>query len=336
MCFPPFFSCYRLRPTRRNKMKVYPSVRYNELGEKKIVKLLQPICQVMGLATPDLFNYRGVAVFFILYSLLICLILLALCAYAIYFKMGYFYNQIIVTAAVLDITNTLGTTATTILCVLFSVTFRRKKIVQLVKNLKEIEKSLNEKFDVVCHLEDKGLLIQFVCLEIMVFTYIIFDTAFEIYINGALHYSWSIILHVNLFMISLIVVQVQFFSTTIKQYFAFMNDRLLLIRNCGGKWDPDCKFKTVNMKFFLKVYDKLCDVIDLVGTSYGIQIAAISFNIIMCLIGSLNLLMKFALGNDLHVEGWRYGLLAADTWNSIIYIVRLLLLLSSFLFVTRL
>ncbi|XP_063912666.1 uncharacterized protein LOC135129443 [Zophobas morio] len=291
-------------------MKISPSSGHEQLSGKKIVRFLQPVCQVMGLTVPDLFNYCGLAVFYLIYSSLICILLFALCIYSLYFKVLHFYGNIILTAAILDAITAVGTTATTTVSILLAVVFQRRKIVKVFKDLMEIERMLNEKFECTCKLEDKGLLIQFGCLEFIILSYTIFESAFRIQTHGLFRYTWSVDRYLNLFMISLIVMQVQFISTVIKQYFGFVNDK-----NSNGKYGA------VKTKFFLKIYDRLCDVIDLTSKSHGIQIAAISFIIIICLIQSMNLLMKFALGIDISTSGWNIGFLIADTMNSVIFIM---------------
>lgn len=327
--FPKFFLPRHLKHfvsvLSWRKMKINPAPRYTQLSDKRIIKLLQRISQTIGLSVPDLYNYNGLAVWYIIYSILICLLLLGLCVYTLYCKCLYFYFDIIATVAILDSIAITSITLTNVISVLFTVIVRRRKIVQVVKHLKEIERTLNEKFDIVCQLNDRGLFLQFISLEIMIAAYVIFDSISEIKGNDVFHYSWTVVMHLNIIMVSVSVMQVQIVSTCIKQYFRVVNERLGATMQYPvwrkGEKSSNPKFGTVNMKFFLKLYDKLCDVIELTSKSHGIQIACISFIIIICLIESMNILMKFALRIAVMGGKSNINLLLADTWNSIIYIV---------------
>ncbi|EFA12700.1 gustatory receptor 89 [Tribolium castaneum] len=284
--------------------------RYKELTSKKFVKILQTISAITALSVPDLFTYGGLPVIYILYSILIAFTLVALSVYTLYFKVIYFYKNLLATVSILDSVTIASVTLTNVLSIFFAVIFRRRKIVSLVKNLQEIERVLNEKFQVSCEINEKSLLIVFGLLETFLFSYIAFDCVSQIRTHGFFLYSLSVVMHLNVFLVSITVSQVQLFSTCIKQYFSVVNEQL-----------ATTKVATIKMKFFLQTYDKLCDIVDLVSDSYGIQIACVTFIIIICLIESLNLLMKCALRVQTLGEVWPITLLIADTWNSIIYIL---------------
>ncbi|RZC39611.1 uncharacterized protein BDFB_000669 [Asbolus verrucosus] len=304
----------------------YIIISYKEFDDKKIVKLLHRISQTLGLSIPNLYNYDGLAVCYLIYSFMICVILLGLCIYTLYVKIAHFYFGLIITAAILETISISGGTATNIISILSAVVLRRRKIVQAVKNIKEIEKALNEKFDVICQLDEKGLFLQFICLEVLIVLYIIYDSTFKIVQHGFSHFSLAVIMYLNMFLISINVMQVQLVSTCMKQYFQMINERLsetmqYPVTMMKTNETANSKFRTVKMKFFLKIYDKLCDVIDLVSKSYGIQIVFVAFIIIIGLIESMNLLMKFALKMDSEELQLRVTFLIATLWKSVIYII---------------
>lgn len=302
-------------------MKINPSEHYEELHNKKIIKIIQRISEIICLSVPDLYNYSGLPVIYIFYSILISLILVGLSIYTLYYKIFYFYRNIIITASILDSVTIISVTITNLISISFAIIFHRKKIVQIVKNLKEIEKVLNEKLDVKCQINDNGLITSFILLEILIFSYIIFDTLSHIWTHGSFLYSLSIIMHVNIFLMSVTVTHVQLYATCIKQYFKIANNLLAVKMQFEKNLSQKEKNGNVKMIFFLRTYDKLCDIIDLVNTSYGIQIACVTFVIIVCLIESMNVLMKFALRIETMDGIWSITLLTADTWNSVIYIV---------------
>ncbi|XP_044271280.1 putative gustatory receptor 28b [Tribolium madens] len=285
--------------------------RYEELSNKKIVKILQSVSEITALSVPDLFNYSGLSVIYIIYSTSLAFALVTLSVYTLYFKGIYIYKNTLATVSILDSVAIASVTITNVLSISFAIIFRRRKIVLLVKNLKEIERVLNSQ------INDKVLIIVFGLLEIFLFSYIVFESVSQIRTHGVFLYSLSVVMHVNIFLVSITVTQVQLFSTCVKQYFTFVNEKLATTM----QYPPTSKVETIKMKFFLKTYDKLCDIIDLVSSSYGIQIACVTFIIIICLIESLNLLMKFALRIEAIGDVWPTTLLISDTWNSIIYIL---------------
>lgn len=304
-------------------MKVAPGIQYCELKNKIIVKFVQSLSQLCCVTLPNLFKYNGLAVLYIVYSGLFCIGLFSLCILTIYFKFNGIYSHSTVTVSILDGLSVFGSTIANIISILSAIFFSRRNLVQLVRRLQEMEKILNGKFTMVCQLDEKALFFQFLALTLLILVFIIYDSRNQFNSGGFGCYKTAVLMHINIFILCMVVMQIQLYSTCIKQYFKFANDRLSTTMQYSLNTPKSIVLVhgTINMRFFLKMYDKICDIIELVNRSFGVQVVFICLLIITCLIKSLNLLMKFALKMDAFGTSWDIPMLISDIYFSFVYIV---------------
>lgn len=286
--------------------------------DQKIFKILFDLSKFLGLSIPNLFNYNGVAVCFIIYSLAVCLALLGFSVLVIYSKLQTYYMYLIKTVVILDATIDIGAATTNILSIVIVVISSRRNIVNIIRNLKRIETSLFNKFplnndnEIINHQQINVLLVtQLLILKLIIFAYVLFCGIF-IVINepSFLRILSLLIVYVNILMISITVMQIHYYSVNVRRLIQILNKYLITVR-------PE----SLDVTYFLKTYDKVCDIIDAISNSYGIQIMTLSCIIILVLIKSLNLMMKVVLQVETLSSSTKAFVLISDTWNSIIFIV---------------
>lgn len=292
-------------------MKVAPFVpEYKKLEDLIIFKILRWKSTILGLFAPNLINNASLSVFYVFYSLVISIFLIIVCIWTIYNKICFIYPLFIVTVGILDGASILVATITNVVSIICATLLRTKSIVQITKLLKEVEKSINEKLEMF-QFDQRVIIGQFASLEIFIISYTIFDSAIILRDTSPWYFCISLMTYLNVIWMSATIMQVHFFSTCIRQYFQVLNKKLLEITNKQQR----------NTKFFLKLSDKLCDIVVLVSKAYGVQIVLISLIIILNLIESMNLLMKYALGILTLQTDFNFIYIMMDTWNSVIYIV---------------
>lgn len=281
----------------------------------KIAKYIQKISVIVGLSVPNLYSYKGLAVFYIIYSFLICFSLIILCSYTIYIELITFkFKFILLLEIVITVTNTFASNA----FVLIAIIFFRKKMVKIVKIFMKVNEILLQKFDARVQIPEHKILITFAFLTFNIIVYYIFNTINCSGKYGIVFFTFSVLNYVNVFMMFLIVTQVQLILSSIEQYLQTVNNNFLMkCHSYKENKDTEVEFQS-NKCLFFEIYDKLFDLIYLTNEVYMIQSSLLFLIIHISGIQTIILIVSFLNGNEIYKP-------ILTIWRSLIYAVTLCL-----------
>lgn len=285
---------------------------------------LQTILQILGLSVPNLLHYKGLSMWYILY-----VILLVTCIVVVYFwelnaRIHSYYQKILKTTVALESTSLATMSITNIYGIISSVFLRRKQRITLVKELHVINQEFEERFG--CTSNTKNTLSLLFCIiHAVVVLYVIVDGTICEETFGMRQFVSFFLTYYHIYMISLNVLQICTYATLIKSKFDCLNDMIysttLKAIKKHGDYETN-RINLTNMRYFLKTFDKLCDVVELASKCFGLQIVFIVCISIMVIINGFNTSFKFLLSKATapKMENMPY-IVFVNVWCSFMFVV---------------
>lgn len=288
------------------------------------MNVLQTILQILGLSVPNLLHYKGLSVWYILY-----IITLVTCIVFVYFwelnvRIHSYYQKILKTTVALESTSLTTMTIANVFSIISSVFLRRKQRITLIRELRIVKREFEEKFG--CTYNNKKTLSLLFCLiHVVVVLYIIVDGTICQNTFGVRQLVSFLLTYYHIYMISLNVLQICTYATFIKGEFNCLNDMIysttLKAIKKHGDYETN-RTNLTNMRYFLKTFDKLCDMVELVSKCFGLQIVFIVCISLVVIINGFNTSFKFLLSKATapKMENMPY-IVFANVWCSFMFVV---------------
>lgn len=253
-----------------------------KLAVLKKLNLLHIINQVFGISVPQLHNYKGIEIWYIIYVLIIIVMLSVFVGYCI------FEVSEEITRNSLNILVTGYFTSAISFIMMCTILFKRRSIVRVVKSLTDLEKTIVEKKIKM----SPNLNVQIIMLGCFVLTFIACD--FIRRLNTIKQEKYFYMKYYTILFFQFYIIRL--FSQISNIRYLILNLNLLLhedVMLCAKSEGSDnVRYNSYEMSYFLKKYVALYDIIDLFGKTYGYQILGIisciivglghSFSVIIC------------------------------------------------------
>lgn len=305
------------------KMDTTPNRKFFFAFEDRIfVQILQKILETFCLSVPNLYNYKGLPVWYIFYAVLFLLFLNASYIWQINTRLQTYFLKIPKTAAALEGISFTGMTFTNTLSIVLAIFLRRKHIVKLVKELKEAENFFYEKFGAVDNKENTFIMM-FVATHICYLVYFILDCSVYVSAFGLGGISSYFMTYFNIYMLCLSVLQICSYALNIKYRVQELNDKMREVISAGitSFANDESNRETVeNLRIFMKIFDRLCDAIETINECFGIQIVLIVCNSVAFIIIGLNLCFKIILKKT-EFSGRTPYMIFVNVWCSLLFVV---------------
>lgn len=285
-------------------------------------KILRIIGAILCLSIPNLDDYNGLSVWYILYVVVFLLFNVAVYVWSVMGKVEVVYLKL-TTNVCLDAMSSAILMLNVVVYVVYAIFVKRRSIVEITKKLTKIEEDFQEKLKFYTTESEPfplktvlGLLIG-IALFFITETFIIYKTTSTA--SNWVKYGYES--HFHVFITSIFVLQIYELTQRIKTKLVLLNNCLYIFVSETNK-SGDFGHETLNVvRFFLKTYDDLCDVIEMVSDSYGIQMLFFVWLCIVEIIFYVN--FGFKLGSKIHANQTTPGDIQK---NNVIYSYLILLL----------
>lgn len=291
------------------------------LEDKTFGNVVQKILETLCLSVPGLYNYNGLSVWYMCYTLLFLAVLNATYVWQMYLRIHTYFNFIPKTASVLESVSFTGLTFTNTLSVVVAIFLRRKSIVKLIKELKESEKLFQEKFGDMESKESVFSVI-FIATHVCALLYFVLDSYLYKELRSLVAYYMT---YFNVYMLCMSVLQICGYALDVKHKIQHVNTKMqeLIGRGILLKADNNGANREAveNLKIFMKIFDRLCDVIEMINECFGVQIVLIVCNSVTFIIIGLNMCFKIVLRRALSLEKSITPLIFVQIWCALLFIV---------------
>nr|XP_023023177.1 uncharacterized protein LOC111511394 [Leptinotarsa decemlineata] len=291
----------------------------------RAVKLLQILSVSLGLSIPNLYVYEGLSIFYVIYSVLLCLVQTVTLIFNIVITTGNQYHLQPLSTNILHTVALFLSTATNIISIIMTVTLKRRKMVKLAKTISTLEKQMQLKYQETIIYDNNKLITKFLLFQ----SFIIGINLHQLYIYSGLFNSsfWHVAVYClsksDVMSISIIVSQVYFYCSCIKRIIQFTHENMVKkIRPVKSTNFVDHELKDIfriETDFFVKKYDMICDITDMVGDIFDTQIFFILICIVIEVLHGINNSLRVILGSQIF-EPNSVSLIVISGFNILQYI----------------
>lgn len=281
----------------------------NQSGSVKNRKLsfykLTPLClisELVGLSVPNLLNYKGLPVLYIIYVVLLLCGLIFTCTESLIYKITKEYPNNLITCTVLDMSFYLLMLLTNFVSLNWAIFIKRKQLVKFFKKLKQFDENFEKNMN---GIKKRYFYLEFILIHGLVLIYLSYGN-YSILKYAETSYRCYLCVNftVNFYFVTVTVLQVYYFAACLKERLYILNEKVNHFRyyaNVFARFQKNLKAVEMlndseNFTKFLKRHDALCDMIDLLNNSYGWQIFFIILTAMVAFLNAINICLKYLLG----------------------------------------
>lgn len=299
--------------------------------EENSLKYLQTISSIFGLAIPNLYTYSGLSVWYILYSLLVITVMCAIFARALMSWINFFRVKVLGTIIVLNCMCLSIILASNVVAILFAVFLKRKAMVKLVKQLKQIDKLTRE--NKWSFKTTKGFTKIFIALHACILLQVVMEATFYTSAFGLRSLVLALLTGSLMYIHMINVLQISSFPVRVKQRCLGLNEAFRQLTTSSQKATQvqDVNKVLDDTRLLLKIYDSLCDIFDFVSKCYGVQMIFVVSVSVIFIVEGFNTCIKYSLKKIhlVHKEN-EYPLLFIHLCRCMTFTVRYHLILVAF------
>ncbi|KAF5275851.1 hypothetical protein FQR65_LT04089 [Abscondita terminalis] len=268
---------------------------HNKLKLNLWIKILDGISQLLCLTVPNLYNYNGLSVWYLLYSLTFVALLYFLLVWNVKLKIDSYY-RIIDKTSTLDVLVMFSYSFINSFIILHTVFFRRKSLILGIRQLEELYNAFNLSpyinksktfviFGASSHLKFAAILVVVVSFHFLRIEQL----------QALLHVHTL----VNLYIIIINTLQIINYCHMLETLFYNLNKNLKFIIT-KNKHDIN---KPVKMEAMLKLHDKLCDAQHSFNDVLGLPIILLCGLVTLNCLQTINLILEFKLSlNEVSID----------------------------------
>lgn len=285
------------QPEKPNTAKAAFQEENKNISENNVC-LVETLGQLFCLSLPNLYNYNGLSVWYILYAVLFLIFLLVLLVYTLFYKLQNCYGSIDKTA-IIDIIVMCFVTITNMVSVLCVIFCKRKKLVNAVKQTEEVNILLKisaKKENKVNRTSVLTAFLHILLLTSLSVTLIVYFLKLEdIFIMN------YIIALVNLYMVIINSLHILNYSIKLGRIIENLNKKLLDVPSYMKKF-KNSKKKPASSSAFLKTQDQLCDITEMYNDVFEFPVLLTSCLCVLQTLQTLNLLLEVVLRNSISIN----------------------------------
>ncbi|KAL3270534.1 hypothetical protein HHI36_021072 [Cryptolaemus montrouzieri] len=246
----------------------------------KLLNIVQNLSVCFSLSVPDLYNYRGLPIMYIGYSVFLCLFLVVILALTLVDIWLEFKKSLAL--LILESLSLIFVTVDNVGCILFSVLWGRRKMLSLITMMQRIENGFTQLSQI------RELLV----IHIMV---IVFGTLVMIILNSAGSYSvWrNFALNFNVFLALVSILQYTIYTSIINNNFKMLNEKLETIFESYKKDQQETTGISMKNKISvsLRMMTNIIEAIDYANAVYDVRIRGFFLIFLLMTVWKLNEVM---------------------------------------------
>lgn len=258
-------------------------------------KFHQFVSTVFGLSIPNLFNYNGLSVLYILYVILLIAALVMSYVLTILWKSttNYCADKTCVIIHLVVVSSVICNLAS----IVSTVFLHRRKLVVAVAELAVMNLVFDTNFASLIKHKKGGFSCWIVMSMVALHICVCIITAYAFF-TCITSNSFECLKHnptktVNFYMILITATNISYFAFVIHCHYKRLNYKLSYLVKATLKARKENKSVGTNTQFFMKTHDRLCDITDLLSNIFGIQLLWINIVTILQCLYTLNMLKMF-------------------------------------------
>lgn len=265
------------------------------LWESNFLKYLQSIACIFGLAIPNLQFYRGLSVWYILYTVIVLASMVAIFIIAALKWIDLFQVQILGTIIILNCMCLAIMTFSNIVAILSAVIFKRKGIVHLVKIMKTVDKVMNANNWVM--ESNKNFARVFIGMHICICLQITMESAFYTSAFGVSSLMNALLNGFLMYIHTINVLQISSFPLRINHRCISLYKVLHRLLTSTQKATQVQEFHKIlhDTRTLLKIYDNICDMFEIVSRCFGVQMILVVCVSVIFIVKGFNTCIKYSL-----------------------------------------
>lgn len=273
-------------------------VHRKSLPSYKTWKALRIISEALGLSVANN-NVKRLPRGYMLYAISIGLLLIGTFIYEMCMRIRLVYVKLPSTVKALNAMGLFLLTITSLYSLTSAIFFRRKYMTRLTKELNLISDELQTHYNGFKEYECKIFARVVIIVQVLVVIFIVHDiTILHLTIGLRNYFSNHLMTHVTVYYLSILSLHIIGYSLDIySNYFRLngvMHDIVSEILSKSGKRGLH-EQSLEHMKFFIRIFDKLCDCVVLLNKCFGPQIVLFVTTSIVHTIHALNVCTKSSL-----------------------------------------
>lgn len=269
----------------------------------KAVQLLQLIATILCITVPNVYDYNGLPVFYLIYAVFLFLLTSGTYLWSQILMMLNDDVEIVPTVEFFEVLGTLLILLTNTATISYALLIKRKKIVKFNSDLEDLEKEFNKQFQEQLRYNEKSLIIQITIAAVGISSIYIYDWTLRNEMRKAdvISVAFALLSYLQVINIFVVVLQIHFYSFRIKHMVECLHKNMLeeirpLLDVSDGKSTANVMNNMCTETIsYIQKYDKLCDIVDDINDTYQYQIFLIIACAIIHIINGLNLLLKMSL-----------------------------------------
>lgn len=262
--------------------------------DQGLFKFHQFVSTLFGLSIPNLFNYNGLSVLYILYAVL--LIAALIMSYVLTLLWNSTTNYCVDKTCVMIHLVVVSSIICNVTSIVSTVFLHRRKLVVAVAELAVMNSVFDTNFASLIKDKKEGfscwIVMSMVALHICVYI----TTAYAFFTCLTSNAFECLKLNptktVNFYMILITATNISYFAFVIHCHYKRLNYKLSYLVKATFKARNENKSVGTNTQFFMKTHDRLCDITDLLSNIFGIQMLWINIATILQCLYTLNMLLK--------------------------------------------
>lgn len=269
---------------------------------------LKPLClisELVGLSVPNILNYNGLPVLYLIYVLLLLSGLLFTSIQTLKYKILIEYENYLPTLVVLDFIYNCLLLLCNLLSLIYATFVKRRNFVAFFKKMKEFDEYFHVDFGAIL-CRSRYFYFEFILIHLISIAYIAYGNycISNKFSDNAFVYYYCFHFTFNIYFLTITVLQVYYYSASVHErlYNVTMKSKeyvhKYIIMKKFEKNLKGHKFvkSTCDFSIYLKSHDSLCDLFDLLSSSFGWQIFLIVLISAINFLTSINVCLKYLLG----------------------------------------
>lgn len=293
------------------------------IWENKYLKHLQFIATIVGLSIPNLYSYNGLSVWYILYSLIVITLLIVMLVLATLTWINLFHVKVLGTVVVLNCMCLVIMTFSNVIAIVCVVIVKRKRAVQLVTLLKDIDQAMNANNWIMEANPTFSYI--FISIHVFMLLHLIMEIIFNIFVFGVNSLLLPIFNAFFIYIHTVNVLQICSFPLRINHRCIHLNkilEDLIFMSQKATKVQEVNKILD-DARLLFKIYDSICDSFELVSRCFGIQMVLVVCVSVIFIVRGFNTCIKYSL-EKIHLvhKEHEYALLFISSTRCLILAVR--------------
>lgn len=262
--------------------------------------VLQLLATIFCLSPPNLFHYRGLPIIFLVYGITLCIAIIINEVFYIYQILRMFdkYGYNFILSQVLQLTCFISSTIFTVLSIVQPLIIKRKLLVRLTRSLKRLETELKDKCRETIAHNNNYLWIQLLTISCLILCGSV--RAFLTMKNTNYLKLRLQVYNIQMLSILIFILQIQLCTSKIRNMVVYLQRNIeeKIIPKTSRLFLNNDMDKPIRVEpiFFLRKFDDLCDIIDMVSDVFGFQIVAITTCIILNVLFGVSSVSEMIVG----------------------------------------